>query len=34
MSYVKDIIEGHNGKIKVDSTLGKGTTFTVELPLS
>ncbi|QEC71726.1 ATP-binding protein [Arachidicoccus ginsenosidivorans] len=34
MSYVKDIIEGHNGKIKVDSTLGKGTTFTVELPLA
>lgn len=34
MTYVKDIVEGHNGKIKVDSTLGKGTTFTVELPLA
>ena len=33
MSYVKSIIVAHKGKIKVDSTLGKGTTFTVELPL-
>ncbi|WP_020528796.1 GAF domain-containing sensor histidine kinase [Flexithrix dorotheae] len=27
------IIEGHNGKILVESQLGKGTTFLVELPL-
>jgi len=34
MSYVKSVIDVHKGKIKVDSTLGKGTTFTLELPLS
>jgi len=34
MSYVKDIITAHKGKIKVDSTLGKGSTFTVELLLA
>lgn len=33
MSYVKAVIDVHKGNIKVDSTLGKGTTFTVELPL-
>jgi two-component system phosphate regulon sensor histidine kinase PhoR len=33
MSYVKTIIDAHKGHIKVDSTLGKGTTFTVEMPL-
>ncbi len=33
MSYVKTVIDAHKGKIKVDSTLGKGTTFTVEMPL-
>jgi two-component system phosphate regulon sensor histidine kinase PhoR len=32
MSYVKTIIDAHKGKIKVESTLGKGTTFTVEMP--
>lgn len=34
MTYVKEIVVGHNGKIKVDSTLGKGSTFTVEIPLA
>jgi two-component system, OmpR family, phosphate regulon sensor histidine kinase PhoR len=34
MSYVKTIIDAHKGKIKVDSTLGKGTIFTVEVPLN
>ena len=33
MSYVKAVIDVHKGNIKVDSTLGKGTTFTVEVPL-
>lgn len=34
MSYVKTVIDLHNGDIKVESTLGKGTTFTVEVPLA
>ncbi len=34
MSYVKTVIDAHKGKIKVDSILGKGTTFTVEMPLN
>jgi len=33
LSYVKTIVEAHHGKIKVDSVVGKGTTFTLELPL-
>ncbi len=34
MTYVKDIVDAHKGKIKVESTLGKGSTFIVELPLA
>jgi two-component system phosphate regulon sensor histidine kinase PhoR len=34
MSYVKTVIDAHKGKIKVDSTLGKGTTFTIEMPMN
>ncbi len=34
MSYVRTVIEVHKGKIKVDSTLGKGSCFTVEVPLA
>lgn len=33
MSYVKSIVEVHKGKIKVDSTIGKGSSFHIELPL-
>ena len=32
MSYVKTIIDAHKGKISVESTLGEGSTFTVEMP--
>lgn len=32
MSYVKTVIDAHKGKIKVESILGKGTTFTIEVP--
>ncbi len=32
MSYVKTVVDVHHGKIKVESTLGKGSCFTVEVP--
>jgi two-component system phosphate regulon sensor histidine kinase PhoR len=34
MSYVKTVIDEHKGRIKVESVLGKGSTFTVEVPLA
>ena len=34
MSYVKTVIDVHKGRIKVDSTPGKGSCFTVEMPLA
>ena len=33
LSYVKTIVDAHHGKIKVESTIGKGSAFTVEIPL-
>jgi len=32
LSMCRDIIEAHHGRIRVDSTVGKGTAFTVKLP--
>jgi signal transduction histidine kinase len=32
LSLVHKIIENHNGRIRVSSTVGSGTTFTVSLP--
>ena len=34
MSYVKTVIDMHKGRIKAESTLGKGSCFTVEVPLA
>ena len=33
LSYVKTVVDAHHGKIRVDSTVGKGTAFIIELPL-
>lgn len=32
LSYVKAIVDAHKGKIKVESTMGKGSKFTMEFP--
>jgi signal transduction histidine kinase len=33
LDICKRIIEGHDGQISCESTVGEGTTFTIELPL-
>ena len=33
LAYVKKMVDLHGGEIKVDSTYGKGTTFTIKLPV-
>jgi two-component system phosphate regulon sensor histidine kinase PhoR len=33
LSYVKSVVDAHHGRIKVESSVGKGTSFTVEIPL-
>ncbi|MBK8644023.1 MAG: ATP-binding protein [Saprospiraceae bacterium] len=32
MSYVKAMVQAHNGTIEVSSDLGKGSTFTLYFP--
>lgn len=34
LPFTKEVIERHNGRLYVESELGKGSTFIVELPLS
>ena len=33
LSYVKTIVDAQGGEIKVESVLGRGSVFTIDLPL-
>jgi len=33
LSYVKAMVDAHKGKVKVDSTFGKGSVFSIDIPL-
>lgn len=34
LSFCRDVIESHQGRMRVESTVGQGTTFTLKLPLA
>lgn len=34
LSYVKSVVDAHHGQIRVDSTVGRGSCFTLEFPLA
>lgn len=34
MNYVKSIVEAHKGRVRIESELGKGSTFIVDFPLA
>ena len=34
LSFAREVIEAHHGRIRVESTVGQGTTFTLKIPLA
>lgn len=34
LAHCRDIVEAHRGRIRVESTVGKGTAFTIKLPIA
>jgi K+-sensing histidine kinase KdpD len=34
LAFCRDVIEAHQGRIRVESTVGKGTAFTLKLPVA